>query len=206
MKNRILRKTAVGLLLLFLDGALLACGMGYTPPPREAAQTAQPQDAPHASEPAAAPAHVHDYDPATGLCRGCGESCPHNGGYDEDGRCRWNQGYRCRLGVSRRLRPSFYRRIASCRHTPFACDFRPGLTPPAPRLIQLNFGQRSSDPRLQGTPASGRQGTRAAGLKSPGVQGARASARQSARAPEHQGARAPRHHSRSPEHQNAVPL
>lgn len=88
MKNRILRETAVGLLLLLLAAALLACGMGYTPPPREAAQTAQPQDAPHASEPAAAPAHVHDYDPATGLCRGCGESCPHNGGYDEDGRCR----------------------------------------------------------------------------------------------------------------------
>jgi enterochelin esterase-like enzyme len=88
-KKRGLAPGLVFLLVLLLAAALLIRG-------RFAARNVDaPRDTPHASGEAAPaestvpePPHVHDYDPETGLCRGCGESCPHGEGYDESFRCR----------------------------------------------------------------------------------------------------------------------
>ena len=77
IKNGKLQLAGVVLLFFLFLSLLTACGTGYTPPPKEAPPTPTPE-----------PAHVHAYDPQTGLCRGCGESCSHDEGWDESFRCR----------------------------------------------------------------------------------------------------------------------
>ncbi len=80
--NRTKRWAALALLLAAAC-ALAACSAPSPAP----AEVPAPSSAP-TPEPTPEPPHVHDYDPETGLCRLCGESCPHDGGFDECFRCR----------------------------------------------------------------------------------------------------------------------
>ena len=86
MKKRII---ALLLLCLLLGG----CSMPPAPPaPEPPAPTAQANPAtepPAESTPAPTeePPHIHDFDPADGLCRGCGFACPHEAGFSPEGRC-----------------------------------------------------------------------------------------------------------------------